>query len=235
MKSAAIALLSAIASAASVEGIISDHVQLNANYDNVDPDHHYFGTGHPASPAYPTVPKLDMAVDYFDPEGTLFGEHRYQLQTAKTANMLIGTEALREQITRLRDRLDGGFVQLRRSDKNIESNASFNSEVGQLMSANNKELDKLDGRMNKLEDGYFKLHREMKADREAIIMMCHQYAYATTIPDQCQPYLGVLAKPLNFAWKFPSNDCPAKPALPPFGHLLSSYKAPLIQYDLKKW
>ena len=130
MKSVAITLLASVASAAGVEGIISDHVQLNANYDNQDSDHHYFGSGHPASPAYPTVPKLDMAVDYFDPEGTLFGEHRYQLQTSKTANMLIGTEALREQITRLRDRLDGGFVQLRRSDKNIESNASFNSEVG---------------------------------------------------------------------------------------------------------
>ena len=142
--------------------------------------------------------------------------------------MLIGTEALREQIARLRDRLDGGFVQLRRSDKNIESNASFNSEVGSLMTANNKELDKLDARMNKLEDGYFKLHREMKVDRDAIIMMCHQYAYASTIPDQCQPYLGVLSKPLNFAWKFPANDCPAPALLPPFGHLLSSYKAPLI-------
>ena len=87
--------------------------------------------------------------------------------------MLIGTEALREQIARLRDRLDGGFVQLRRSDKNIESNASFNSEVGSLMKANNKELDKLDARMNKLEDGYFQLHRQMKVDRDAIIMMCH--------------------------------------------------------------
>ena len=79
MKSTAFALFAAVVSGAEVEGIISDHVKLNANYDNVDPEHHYFGTGHPASPAYPTVPSLDMAVDYFDTEGTLFGEHRYQL------------------------------------------------------------------------------------------------------------------------------------------------------------
>ena len=56
MKSTAFALFAAVVSAAEVEGIISDHVKLNANYDNVDPEHHYFGTGHPASPAYPTVP-----------------------------------------------------------------------------------------------------------------------------------------------------------------------------------
>ena len=53
------------------------------------------------------------------------------------------------------------------------------------MSGNNSELDKLDARMGNLEDGYFRLHRAMTIDREAIMMMCHQYAYASTIPDQC--------------------------------------------------
>ena len=235
MNFTAVTLLAAVASAAGVEGIISDHVQLNANYDNVDPDHHYFGTGHPASPAYPTVPKLEMAVDYFDPEGTLFGEHRYQLQTAKTANMLIGTEALRESITRLRDRLDGGFTQLRRSDKNIEVNSGFNNDVGGLMLGNSGELTKLDSRMTDLEDGYFHLHHSMTVDRDAITMMCHQYAYASTIPDQCQPYLGVLSAPLNFAWTFPSNDCPIPAAIPPVIHALTAYPAPPIGYELKQW
>ena len=109
MKSTAFALIAAFAGAAEVEGIISDHVKLNKNYDNADPEHHYFGTGHPASPAYPTVPPLEKAVDYFDTEATLFGEHRYQLQTAKTASMLIATEAIRQSVAQLRDRLDKGF------------------------------------------------------------------------------------------------------------------------------
>jgi len=68
------------------------------------------------------------------------------------------------------------------------------------MTANNDELDTLDKRMKSLEDGYYQLHGEMSTDRDAITMMCHQYAYATTIPDQCQPYLGALAAPISFAW-----------------------------------
>lgn len=185
---------------AQVEGIISEHQKLNQNYDNVDPDHHYFGTGHPASPAYPTVPKLEMAVDYFDPEGTLFGEHRYQMQVAKTGNMLVGTEALRESITRLRDRLEKARFQLKENDTRIQVNADHNSQVGFLIGKNRDELNSLDTQIGNLEDGYYKLHHEMAIDREAIIMMCHQYAYATTIPDECQPFLGFLASPVQFAW-----------------------------------
>lgn len=141
-----------------------------------------------------------MAVDYFDPEGTLFGEHRYQMQVAKTGNMLVGTEALRESITRLRDRLEKARFQLKENDTRIQVNADHNSQVGFLIGKNRDELNSLDTQIGNLEDGYYKLHHEMAIDREAIIMMCHQYAYATTIPDECQPFLGFLASPVQFAW-----------------------------------
>lgn len=96
----------AITLAAGVQaGIISQHETLNANYDNLDAQHRYFGGDYAASPAYPNVPNLAAATTHFDPHGTLFGEHRYQLQVAKTGNMLIGTEALRESISHLKDRL----------------------------------------------------------------------------------------------------------------------------------
>ena len=51
------------------------------------------------------APNFHDAVDAFDTYGTLFGEHRYQLQVMKTGNMLIGTEALRESIAALRERI----------------------------------------------------------------------------------------------------------------------------------
>jgi len=52
----------------------------NPTYDNPDHIHMHYGGSQPASPAYPTAPDLGAAVNAFDTEGTLFGEHRYQLQ-----------------------------------------------------------------------------------------------------------------------------------------------------------
>ena len=72
----------------------------------------------------------------------------------------------------------------------------------------------------------------MAADRATIKMMCQQYAYAQTIPDACQPYLGMMKGPLQFAWKFPGNECPPPAALPPFGHALAQYTSPVIGYEL---
>lgn len=74
---------------------------VNEHFDNTDASHQHYGGDQAASPAYPAAPDLHQAVDAFDTYGTLFGEHRYQLQVAKTGNMLIGTEALRESIAGL--------------------------------------------------------------------------------------------------------------------------------------
>ena len=81
------------------------HYELNEHYDNNDKGHQHYGSDSPASPAFPNAPNFREAVDAFDTYGTLFGEHRYQLQVAKTGNMLIGTEALRHAIADLQLRV----------------------------------------------------------------------------------------------------------------------------------
>lgn len=54
-------------------------------------------------------------------------------------------------------------------------------------------------------------------------MMCHQYAYAQTIPDECIPIIGSLTKPIEFQWHWPNVPTPLDPALPPFHHPLPQY------------
>ena len=101
MKAAATLLLATVAFAIETEDRYENgkHTpDLNEHYDNNDNKHSHYGGDQAASPAYPAAPDLHQAVDAFDTYGTLFGEHRYQLQVAKTGNMLIGTEALRESI-----------------------------------------------------------------------------------------------------------------------------------------
>jgi hypothetical protein len=61
-------------------------------------------------------------VNAFDSYGTLFGEHRYQLQVAKTGNMLIGTEALREAISGLQARVQSARQFVHSNDKDIDIN-----------------------------------------------------------------------------------------------------------------
>ena len=82
MKAFAASLLIAAAAATEVQGDYHDinpHYELNGHYDNHDAEHHHYGGAQPASPAYPSVPDFQQAVDHFDSYGTLFGEHRYQL------------------------------------------------------------------------------------------------------------------------------------------------------------
>ena len=51
------------------------------------------------------MPEFTDAVNAFDDEGTLFGEHRYQLQMGKTSHTLIATEALREAVKDIEKRV----------------------------------------------------------------------------------------------------------------------------------
>jgi len=117
--------------------------------------------------------------------------------------MLVSTEALRESITRLRDRAEQACCQLKENDKRIQINAEHNNQVGYLIGTNRDELSTLDSKIGSLENGYSKLHYKMAIDHEAIIMMCHKYAYASTISDECESLLGVVASPVQFAWSFP--------------------------------
>jgi hypothetical protein len=56
--------------------------------------HNDFNAGH-ASAADLGLPDLETQIKGFEYRETLFGTENYQLQVAKTANMLIATEALR--------------------------------------------------------------------------------------------------------------------------------------------
>ncbi len=64
--------------------------------DHYDDGHYHndYNTGYASSAALLT-PNFSEQVSGFWYRGTLFGTENYQLQVAKTANMLIATEALR--------------------------------------------------------------------------------------------------------------------------------------------
>ena len=98
------------------------HYELNSHFDNPDATHQHYGQDQPASPAYPNAPDFTSAVEAFDTYGTLFGEHRYQLQVAKTGNMLIGTEALREAIAGLQSRVGSARQFVHSNDDKINGN-----------------------------------------------------------------------------------------------------------------
>ena len=195
----------------------------NNHYDHSDTQHMHYGGPQPASPSYPSVPDLHDAVDAFDVDGTLFGEHRYQLQVAKTGYMLIGTEALRESIAALQDRVAHARVHVFNNDGDIDENDSDIEDNRKQIVENLNRLHELDGRLTDLESGYGQLHHLLSVDREALIMMCHQYAYASTIPDECVPIIGGLAGPIAQQWNWPDADCPGLNALPPFNNPLPVY------------
>lgn len=119
-------MLAAAAAAAEAEAeIIShDNYSLNSNYDYPDPTHYFYGGEYAASGSFPVAPSLADAVSNFDNSGTLFGEHRYQLQVAKTANMLIAVEALRESVAAIQDRVVHAVIHLRDNDGDIDENDS---------------------------------------------------------------------------------------------------------------
>ena len=224
MKVFATSLLAAASAALEVQNIQSDHHQLNSHYDNQDAQHHYYGGDKPASPAYPLAPNFQEAVDKFDTYGTLFGEHRYQLQVAKTGNMLIGTEAIRSSIAALRDRVQHARAHVSQNDHDIDENDSDIEDNRLQITKNRERLYVLDGKIHDLESGYAELQHKLAVDREALIMMCHQYAYATTIPDECVPIIGGLSQPIPYQWSWPQVDCPGPNPLPPFPHPLPHYE-----------
>lgn len=217
MKAFAASLLVAASAAADVSADpYNPHYTLNEHYDNHDTDHHHYGGPQPASPAYPSVPNFQQAVDHFDSYGTLFGEHRYQLQVAKTGNMLIGTEALRESIAQLKDRVNHAQIHVHDNDHAIEENDSDIEDNKVQIQQNRDKLHALGAAVHNIENGYAELQQKLAIDREALVMMCHQYAYAETLPHECVPIIGNLSQPIAHAWNWPQVPCPSDPLLPPF-------------------
>lgn len=180
----------------------------NQHFDYADPEHMYYGSEAPASPAVTNTPGLTAAVDSFDTYGTLFGEHRYQLQVAKTANMLIGTEALREAISALEERVAHLSTHVEQNQSDIDENASDIDDNAAQIDANRFNLNIVDQKISYLEFAYSELTDRLMVDRATTVIMCHQYAYAAAIPDECIPQIGLATAPLPYLWAWPQDDCP---------------------------
>ena len=137
--------------------------------------------------------------------------------------MLVGTEALREAISGLQDRVHVTAKSAALSDAVIDENDSDIEDNRAQIKENRSRLSVLLGKITDLEDHYKILQHKLAIDREAIIMMCHQYAYAETIPKECIPIIGSLKQPLGFNWYWPEQDYVGEPPLPPFNHPLPKY------------
>ena len=200
--------------------------EVNDHYDNSDSSHQHYGGDQAASPAYPAAPDLHQAVDAFDTYGTLFGEHRYQLQVAKTGNMLIGTEALRESIAGLQYRIHHARQECSKNDADILKHDAQIQQNRDMISENRDRMYKLDGKVHDIESGYSGLSLKLAIDRDAVIMMCHQYAYADTLPKECAAILKNLSGPVDYAWNWPTVPCSGPEPLPPFPHKAPIYENP---------
>ena len=176
-----------------------------------------------ASPARPDVPHVTDAVKAFDTFGTLFGEHRYQLQVAQTGEMLVGTEALREAISGLQDRVKVTAKSAALSGAVIDENDSDIEDNRAQIKENRARLSVILDKIVDLESHYDILQHKLAIDREAIIMMCHQYAFSKDVPKECIPIIGSLKQPLRYNWQWPEQDYRGEPPLPPFKHPLPKY------------
>lgn len=190
----------------------------NATYDYQDSEHMYYGGSMPAVPAVTNSPDLNAAVDSFNTHGTAFGEHRYQLMVAATANMLISTEAIREAVSTLEERVAHLQTHVEQNESDIEENASDIDDNAAQIDANRFNLDIVDQKISYLEFGYTELEDRLAIDRATIVIMCHQYAYAAAIPDECVPIIGLASAPLPYLWVWPYDDCPLQSPLPPFAN-----------------
>ena len=174
----------------------------------------YNGEGY-ASSADLTLPNFDEQVNNFQYRDTLFGTENYQLQVAKTANMLIATEALRLSTANLQNRVEYAQALCDQNASDIDENASDIADNQDQIEKNKWALQKTADRLDDLENGYSDLEEDKDVDRRVIEKMCHQYAYAESIPKECEPIIGGLAGPIDYAWNWPQDDCPGAVPLPP--------------------
>ena len=217
------ALLVAAIAAHESETPHEDHFHENAyspnsTYDYTDADHLYYGSDMPAVPAITNAPDLNAAVDSFNTYGTIFGEHRFQEFVAATANMLIAVEAIREAVSALEERSAHLQTHVEQNESDIEENASDIEDNAAQIDANRFNLDIVDQKISYLEFGYTELEDRLAVDRATLVIMCHQYAYAAAIPDECVPIIGLASQPLPYLWAWPTDDCPMMADLPPFNN-----------------
>lgn len=203
MKSFAATLL--VAFAAADEYASADH------YHN-----EYNGEGYASSLGL-TLPTMEEHMHDFEYRDTLFGTENYQLQVAKTANMLIATEALRLSTANLQNRVEYAQALCDQNASDIDENASDIADNQDQIEKNKWALQKTADRLDDLEHGYSDLEEDKDVDRRVIEKMCHQYAYASTLVDECWPILEDM-DPMPHRWYWPDVECEAAPALPPFNN-----------------
>ena len=129
--------------------------------------------------------------------------------------MLIATEALRLSTANLQNRVEYAQALCNQNASDIEENASDIDDNQAQIQQNARDLERTADRLESLEEGYDDLESEKEIDRQVIIKMCHQYAYASTLVDECYPILEDL-EPMAHRWVWPDAPCPDSPRLPPF-------------------
>ena len=95
--------------------------------------------------------------------------------------MLIATEALRASLEGIQGRLD--YIRANGEDnyEDIDWNLSVLAHTRQILEDNEDELRDIEEHIHEIEEGYECLHELLAMDRNVLVMMCHQYAYAEEI------------------------------------------------------
>ena len=173
----------------------------SARADEHDVGHYHndYNTGY-ASSAPLLTPNFSEQIEGFKYRDTLFGVENYQLQVAKTANMLIATEALRLSTANLQNRVEYAQALCDQNQSDIEENASDIDDNQRQIQQNAEALERTADRLDSLEEGYDQLNDEKDIDRRVIVKMCHQYAYASTLVDECFPILEDISAPMDHRW-----------------------------------
>ena len=123
--------------------------------DGYGPDHYHndYNTGY-ASSAPLLTPNFTEQVKGFEYRETLFGTENYQLQVAKTANMLIATEALRLSTANLQNRVEYAQALCDQNASDIEENASDIDDNQNQIQQNAADLERTARRLDDLEQDY---------------------------------------------------------------------------------
>ena len=108
---------------------------------------------------------------------------------------------------------------------------AMQADYQQQINENKHSLSRTADRLDDLEDGCGHLESDKEVDRAVIVKMCHQYAYASTLVDECWPILEDM-DPMPHRWYWPDEPCQAAPLLPPFNnHHAKSDKDTSSDYD----
>merc|ERR1712127_1104749 len=130
------------------------------------------------------------------------------------------TDALRLSTANLQNRVEYAQALCDQNASDIDENASDIDDNERQIGDNKEALEETSERLDRLEHGYSDLEDDKSVDRAVIVKMCHQYAYASTLVDECWPILEDM-DPMPHRWYWPEESCPDSPDLPPFDNHFS--------------